>query len=332
MQDTTKQYNIVLKDTLKPLPDSSLHHKLEPAGTITGYSKSDNSPDTIITPIDNITVCERNSIADITFNDSLNFISENQLITTDRFPFLFTTKNHKTKQDARASQLAYLKSGEELPARLFHNDWLIGIILFAAFSYSLIRTFYKRFLHDLTRFFFFRGINDPGSRDIGGLFNWQSTILNLITFLNLGLFGYYTAVLYNLIPSIREGFLTWLILVAIVIIVVTLRHIVCFITGILSDAEEVFREYLLGVYQSYRFSAIILFVIIILISYTHLFPVKIYFMTGFLVLIMMYLIRIIRLFIIFINRNISIFYLILYICALEILPVLILLKYSAGLV
>jgi hypothetical protein len=46
----------------------------------------------------------------------------------------------------------------------------------------------------------------------------------------------------------------------------------------------------------------------------------------------MYLIRVIRLIIIFLNRNISIFYLILYLCALEILPVLIVIKYFTGLV
>ena len=48
--------------------------------------------------------------------------------------------------------------------------------------------------------------------------------------------------------------------------------------------------------------------------------------------LLMYSIRVIRLLIIFLNRNISIFYLILYLCALEILPVLIVVKYFTGLV
>jgi len=41
--------------------------------------------------------------------------------------------------------------------------------------------------------------------------------------------------------------------------------------------------------------------------------------------------RIIKLFSIFLNRNISILYLILYLCALELLPVVVLIKYFAGL-
>ncbi|MGD0753970.1 MAG: DUF4271 domain-containing protein, partial [Bacteroidales bacterium] len=99
-----------------------------------------------------------------------------------------------------------------------------------------------------------------------------------------------------------------------------------------SEEKEVFMKYLFGIYQSYRYGAIFLFVIIILMSYTRILPVRDYIISGIIVLGLMYLLRVIRLLIIFINRNISIFYLILYLCALEILPVLIVVKYFTGLV
>ena len=73
-------------------------------------------------------------------------------------------------------------------------------------------------LPGVTRFFLFRGINDPSSRDIGGLFNWQSTILNLISFLIIGLFAYCAASYYDLIPSGISGIIFWLISVGIIII------------------------------------------------------------------------------------------------------------------
>jgi hypothetical protein len=99
-----------------------------------------------------------------------------------------------------------------------------------------------------------------------------------------------------------------------------------------SDSQDVFREYLISVYQSYRFSAVFLFIIIILIFYTSLIAVGDLIIAGLIIVGIMYLIRVIRLLIIFINRSISIFYLILYLCALEILPVLIIAKYFTGLV
>ena len=96
--------------------------------------------------------------------------------------------------------------------------------------------------------------------------------------------------------------------------------------------QDVFREYLLGIYQSYRFGALFLVIVIILLSYTGILPVKDLIVSGIIIAGLIYLIRVIRLLIIFLNRNISIFYLILYLCALEILPVLIIVKYFTGLV
>ena len=99
-----------------------------------------------------------------------------------------------------------------------------------------------------------------------------------------------------------------------------------------SEEQEVFRQYLLGIYQSYRIGALFLFGIIILMSYTMILPVRDYIILGIIIIGLMYLIRVVRLLIIFLNRNISIFYLILYLCALEILPGLIIVKYFTGLV
>jgi hypothetical protein len=123
----------------------------------------------------------------------------------------------------------------------------------------------------------------------------------------------------------------WLICLIIIIISITIRHIVCAITGNISGANDVFKEYLVGIYQSYRFSALFLFVLIILILYTTILPVTASFLIGGIILGIIYLIRVLRLILIFINRNISIFYLILYLCALEILPALIFVKYFRGL-
>jgi hypothetical protein len=331
-QDSVKGRNIVLKDSIGLKSDStsiadtlllkdSLIHILNPA------------PKSVsLVFVDTTAVCKRNSVADITFYDSDNEILKIESGSSNRFPFIFIEKNKQMQTEARASLIKHLKPGQNIPVHPLHDDWIILIILIAAFFYSVIRTISKSMLPGVARFFLLRGINDPSSRDVGGLFHWQSTVLNLISFLIIGLFAYCAASYYDFIPSGIRGIIFWLISVSIIISAVTLRHIVCLTTGNASGEKEVFREYLLGVYQSYRFSALFLFVIIILMSYTVLLPERVYFISGIIVLGIMYLIRIIRLMIIFINRNISIFYLILYLCALEILPVVISVKYFTGLV
>jgi hypothetical protein len=331
-QDTIKGRNNVFQDTIGIKTDSfSVIQNLRSQDTLKQIRKSVPKSVSFIFA-DTTAVCNRNSIADVTFYDSTNLVTTIESQSHDRFPFIFTEKAKKIQVEARTSLVKQLKEGKDIPARQLHDDWSIIVILIAAFFYSIIRTTSKNVLPGVARFFLFRGINDPSSRDTGGLFHWQSTIVNLISFFIIGIFAYYVTCYYNLLPSNNRGVIIWLIIVGIIIAAVTIRHLVCLVTGGASSERDVFREYILGIYQSYRFSALLLFILIILMSYTMFFPVRVYITSGIIVLGLMYLIRVIRLLIIFINRNISIFYLILYLCALEILPVVISVKYFTGLV
>ena len=281
---------------------------------------------------DTTSVCGRNSIADITFYDSSNFIKTIGDPPFNKFPFLFTEKNRQAEINAKVSITKHLKSGEDLLRQPLHSDWIIGIILVVSFLYSLIRTASKGLLPGVSRLFQLRGVIDPSIRETEGIFQWQSTIHNLISFLIISLFTYYAASYYAITPFGISGIIMWLLCLFTIIVSVTIRHFICEITGNMSGEKDVFREYLVGIYQSYRFIALFLFVLIILISYTVILPPGTGFIIGSIVIGVIYLIRVTRLIIIFINRNISIFYLILYLCALEILPVLILVKYFSGLI
>jgi len=282
--------------------------------------------------LDTLMVCRRNPVADITFFDSANVITTISRGNSNSFPYVFIEKNIKRENDAKAILVKHLKSGMNLPEKTLDDGWIILVILLGAFLYSLLRNTSKSLLPELSRFFLFRGINDPGSRDIGGIFHWQSTILNLVSFLSISLFAYCIADANNVIPSGIRRLTVWLIFTGILIVAVTIRHIICNITGNISGKKEEFHEYLVGVYQSYRYGALVIFIMVILLMYTRFFPPEVYFYTGIFTLGLMYLVRILRLLIIFMKRNISIFYLILYLCALEILPVVISVKYFTGLV
>jgi hypothetical protein len=279
---------------------------------------------------DTTSVCTRNTISDITFYDPNNLINRLDPGVSNSFPVLFIEKNIEIQNDERVSLMRCLREGRELPVRPFHENWILLVILFAAFLFSVIRTFSKKLFPDVVKFFLFRGIGSPVFRDTGILFHWQSTILNLISFINLALFGYYAAFFYDIIPLNIPGVLFWLIILGVIIAIITIRHIICVITGIISGERKTFNEYLQHVYLFYRFSALILFVLVILMTFTVFYPAKFFFITGLSVMLLIYIIRIIRLLIIFLSRNISIFYFILYLCALEILPAMVSVKYLTG--
>ncbi|MBA4321865.1 MAG: hypothetical protein C0408_03510 [Odoribacter sp.] len=331
IQDTLKQKNIPLQDTIKQLPDTA--NKIKVSGDTALPVKANYiHPVAKTEPQNTILFCKRSSIADVTFHDSANIITQIDVSVIQNFPFVFTGINREKLEETKADLIKQLKSGDELPAKLFHNDWILPAILFLFFIYGVIKSESGKFFQGMQKFISFRGINESASRDIGSLYQWQSTLFNLASFLNIGLFVSLTAVWYNVLPSNGKSFIYWMISSGIVIAALTLRHFVCIITGNLSGEKEIFREHLIGIYQAYRVTGLFLFVLTILILYTTFIPLKTLFYTGFCLTALSYLARVSRLFLIFINRHVSIVYLILYLCALEILPVVILIKYVTGLV
>ena len=336
LQDTIKPRLVVRINTDK-LPDSIFQklelrtdsHKLASSGHNRKSIAQIPVKNEIIT--DTTTVSYRNSIADITFYDSLNFIARPDHSVTNRSPFLFVENNKLKHKEEKITLIKNLKEGMDMPVKAIHNDWIIIVVFVSVFMFSLIKSTSRRILPEVSRFFLLRGINEPASRDLGTLFYWQSTILNLVSFIIIGLFGYLAAAWYDFIPAGISASVFFIISTGIVVLGITSRHFICRITGNLSGETEVFNEYLIGVYQSYRLSSILLFVLIVMLVYTVIFPPDVYFVAALVLFIIMYTFRILRLFLIFIKRDISIFYLILYLCALEILPVLILLKYFTGL-
>ncbi len=334
VQDSVRPKIVIRVDNLKLINDSvflrldqkkdaSSFNSTPPAATRQAVAIRSKDPDTT-------SVCPKGSFAGVTFYNSGSFILKDDFGVNEGFPGKFIEKNNELYNTTLSALIRDLKEGGELPARQVHYDWIIGIVLVCAYLYSLLKSTSKSMRPELTRFFYFRGINDPGSRDMNLLFNWQSTILNLISFLIISLFLFCAAAWYDFVPKGIPEILFWFICFGAVIISVTMRHLVCAITGSLSGRRDLFNEYILNVYRSYRFSSYILFILVVLIVYTVFLPPPVYFMTGVIFLAIIYLFRVTRLLLIFLKQDISVFYLILYLCALEILPVLISLRYLTG--
>jgi hypothetical protein len=331
-QDTVRTTRFMIKESVKvntfTLPAlkqfsarDTTKHFVTPAPISTTQDLNDTS-----------SFCARNIISDVSFYDPDNIVLKIEAGNNKQFPFNFIETVVQRQNDERAYLIKQLRPGEILPSQSLHPDWMLIIILVAGLLYSILKSTSRNLLPSFSRFILLRGIKDTSSRDMGGLFHWQSTILNLISFLTIGLFAYISASYYNFVPSGFKGIIFWLIALGTISLAVALRHITCMLTGMVSGEQEAFREYLLGIYHAYRIGAVFLFVIIILMSYTKILPVPDYILTGLIIVGLIYLIRVLRLLIIFLNRHISIFYLILYLCALEILPVLVIVKYFTGLV
>jgi len=334
-QDTTRPQITIRINTDKLIPDS-VFRKLDEVPAHIRYLDSIKNIKRVprvqeVRITDTTSVCARNTIADVTFYDSLSFVRNLDQLPPGFFPIGYAERTLYSNQEPGSAITGNLKDGSLLPRNPLDHDWIIAVVFLAAYLWLIVRNTSRSFVPDMTRFFLIRGINESSSRDTGTLFTWQSTILNFVSFLVIGLFAYCAADLYGLIPAGIPPLVFLILSVGAVIFGVTSRHFICLAAGNLSGEREVFNEYLVNVYNSYRFSAVIVFAVVIMMVYTVILPPEVVFYVGAIVLIFFYLMRVIRLFLIFMKRNFSVLYLILYLCALEILPVLIIVKYFTGL-
>jgi hypothetical protein len=336
-QDTIKPILVIRINTENLLPDS-VFQKLDEVPAFIRYADSlrlkkrlsPAYPEVIIT--DTTSVSSRNNIADITFYDSTSFVRNPEPYTQGQFPFQIAEITESPYREQTVTIIKPLKEGLVIPEKPFPHDWMTILIILSSFLWLVVKMNTRSMFPEFTRFFLFRGINESSSRDTGSLFYWQSTVMNFVSFLIIGMFIFCAAAYYDFIPKGMPPFLFMLISLGMVIFSVTSRHLICVGAGSLSSETEAFNEYLMTVYQSHRFSSVLIFAIIVILLYTVILPPRLCFTSGAIVLIIFYLYRVTRLLLIFMRRNISILYLILYLCALEILPVLIMLKYFTGLI
>ena len=310
IQDTAGTKLVIRIDAGGLLPDSVFRKMDEPPAYLNAVDssliqKKVRIPAKVVIN-DTISTCNRNTIADITFHQpgilkNIRYIPAGRVHYDQEVEYKFS--EHKIPDTILISNL---KEGEKIPVNSVHSDIVIVIIFIAAVLFLYARSSMRNFVTDIRRFFLFRGINESSSRDIGSLFSWQSTLLNLISFFITALFAYSSMAYFGLKPEGMYPFLFILLMFAIVVFGITMRHFICVSTGNLSGNSDAFNEYLVNVYQSYRFSSIILFALILLLNYTVLLPVKHCLIAGFASLAVIYFFRITRLFLIFIRRDISI--------------------------
>jgi len=337
MSISEQEQDIVHQDSVKQKPDTSVSKQALQADTIRILDSLPQKRREVRQVIekpeitDTISVSERSHISDITFYDSANIITRISRNQINGFPLEFIESNRKRESESTAELIKSLRAGEKVTERPFHDDWIIFLILIASFFYASLPTYSRKLFPGATRYFLFRGIGESESRETTELFHWQSTIFNLITFFNLALFVFCLASYNEIIPAAYSGFTVWSIALGTVIVSITLRHITCIALRWITGQTELWDEYIITIYQTYRYTAFAFFILVIFLAYSDILPSKAFFFIGYSAFVALYLMRIARLYLIFLKRNVSILYLILYLCALEFLPVAVLIRYVTGL-
>ena len=169
----------------------------------------------------------------------------------------------------------------------------------------------------------------PGTSEV---ISWPPILRNFFTVFNVSLF---TSVSLLVTDTIRyESTAGSIKLTAIItgafLAALMLRHLTSIILAETTGLKSAYREYMNIIYNTWFADAVILFILNAIILFAPVSnPVPIIW-SGIIITSIFLIIRVLRLLTIFLNRHISISYFILYLCALEILPVLVLVKFITG--
>ncbi|MEA1886771.1 MAG: DUF4271 domain-containing protein [Bacteroidota bacterium] len=222
------------------------------------------------------------------------------------------------------------KEGIPLTEDGFRSEWVfllliipVVIYLFGSLKekYSLIRiikiVFSNKFSHTI-----YRNLT-PGVQ----IFQLLLGILSLISISTFILFAelHFDITFFNLEPRVL-----WLFNLLLILLAIGFRYVVNISVGSLSRTSDAFSEYWFNISRNYKLIGIILMILNFFISYLVTVPDRYIIFFSLIIITIIFLFRIIRLTYIFLRKRFSLFYLILYLCTLEIFPALILIRYLSN--
>ena len=201
-------------------------------------------------------------------------------------------------------------------------DWLVGVLVLTFLLFATVRLIFNKYLSQLiqstinystfTRLYRERYFN---------LFH-ASFRLDLIFNMTLALFGYQYLSLLKINFGMTKSFYVYLICVGCVIGYFTAKKIVYYLIGILTESTQEVREYLFSITTYNRVLGLLLLPVSATIAFIPLSQVESLMYVGLGIILIFYLVSLIRGGKIFLKKQFSISYLILYLCTLEFLPLI----------
>ena len=221
-------------------------------------------------------------------------------------------------------------TGEPVASDLMRSDWVFLLLIIPVLIYLFVSFYEKYSLVRIIKIVFSNKFASTAYRSIAPGAQLFQSLLGLISLMSIASFILFCELFFNLEFFGLSAQWLWVSNFAAALIAISLRYTINYLLGKLSGSWEVFSEYFFNISRNYKLIGIFLMLMNFFISYLEAIPDKYLIYSSLIVMTIILFFRFIRLFYLFIKRRFSLFYLILYLCALEIFPVLILIKYLSG--
>ncbi len=201
-------------------------------------------------------------------------------------------------------------------------DWLVGILVIAFILFATVRLIFNKYLNQLlqatvnystfTRLFRERYFN----------LLHASFRLDLIFNALMALYWYQFLTVYKINFGITQSFYVYLICLAVVVGYFTAKRILYYLIGVLTENKQEVQEYLFSITSYNRVLGLFLLPLSAAIAFMPFSQPEPVLFLGLLTIVIFYILSLVRGAKIFLKKQFSISYLILYLCTLEFLPIL----------
>ncbi len=203
-----------------------------------------------------------------------------------------------------------------------YPDWIVGVLLFTLFVFAWLRIYFGKYITNLFRSAVNYTLSNKFFRERNTLYIRSKWALVIIYSLNMGLFIFEIIYHYNvsirLAPSVLYILCCLFFLIAFWFNSLILRFL-----GFVFRQRKIFHEYQHNITIYKAAVGVAIFPVIIALPYISTKYALFIIIVGTSAISLGYFSQLIRGFRIIIDKHISIFYMILYLCTLEILPILV---------
>lgn len=208
------------------------------------------------------------------------------------------------------------------------EDWLLWLIIGGVLIFIGVKLFFKKILSETFQSIYINNTSNRLFRERNQVFLISSTILKTIFSVNIGIFTFLTLNEFSLHIQKFSPFQETLFLILIWASVYTVKYIFFITIGYLTNTNNYLKLYMHNTAILNKVYGILLFPIIFSILYLNqnIISTKALIFCGWSLFFLFFIIRLSKGLLICIRQKIYLFYTILYLCALEIIPLIIIYK------
>lgn len=240
--------------------------------------------------------------------------------------FFIYDKNYK--KESGKTTITKLKNKSDLIMQNRNSEnsqvWFLGVFLLILILLARMKLFFGIHIQPIINSSLNYQVTQNLYRNRNSLYYQAGLNLDFIFFLSTGIYIFQLLNYYKL--GFTTGFPVFLVIITILLAWLATKYLVCKLIGFISLNTTLFNEYFHSILIYNKNIGLFLIPIAMGIAYIDPAFNKIFVFAGIGIVSIAYILRAIRLIRLFISKRISWFYSILYLCALEILPVLLLMK------